>query len=325
MVIVGPCSIHDPDAGHRLRPAAAHAGRRAGRRSAHRHARLLREAAHHRGLEGPHQRSEPRRLVRDQRGAAAGPPPAAGPRRAGAAGRLRVPRSDHAAVHLRPGDVGRDRRAHDREPGAPRAGLRRARCRSASRTAPTAACRSPSTPCGPPRIRTASSASPSRAWPASCPPRGNPDCHVILRGGATGPNYDAISVQKTLAALRDAGLPPRVMIDASHGNSEKDHRAPAGGRARGRRPARPGRERHHRHDDGELPGRRPPGPAPTARAWSTARASPTRAWAGTRRCRSCTSWPRPCARAATRAADDRVGPRVAVRTAMVGCRYGGRP
>jgi 3-deoxy-7-phosphoheptulonate synthase len=53
---------------------------------------------------------------------------------------------------------------------------------------------------------------------------GNPDCHVILRGGSSGPNYDAISVQKTLAALRDAGLPPRLMIDASHGNSEKDHR-----------------------------------------------------------------------------------------------------
>jgi 3-deoxy-7-phosphoheptulonate synthase len=52
---------------------------------------------------------------------------------------------------------------------------------------------------------------------------GNADCHVILRGGATGPNYDAINVQKTLAALRDAGLPPRIMIDASHGNSEKDH------------------------------------------------------------------------------------------------------
>ena len=53
--------------------------------------------------------------------------------------------------------------------------------------------------------------------------RGNPDCHVILRGGATGTNYDANSVQKTLAALRDAGVPPRVMIDASHGNSEKNH------------------------------------------------------------------------------------------------------
>jgi len=54
--------------------------------------------------------------------------------------------------------------------------------------------------------------------------RGNPDCHVILRGGASGPNFDAMSVQKTLAALRDAGVPPRLMIDASHGNSEKDHR-----------------------------------------------------------------------------------------------------
>ena len=52
---------------------------------------------------------------------------------------------------------------------------------------------------------------------------GNADTHVILGGGRSGPNYDAMSVQKTLAALRDAGLPPRVMIDASHGNSEKDH------------------------------------------------------------------------------------------------------
>ncbi len=54
--------------------------------------------------------------------------------------------------------------------------------------------------------------------------RGNPDCHVILRGGQDGPNYDAASVQKTLAALRDAGLPARVMIDTSHGNSDKDYR-----------------------------------------------------------------------------------------------------
>src|SRR5574341_307914 len=54
--------------------------------------------------------------------------------------------------------------------------------------------------------------------------RGNPDCHVILRGGQDGPNYDAASVQKTLAALRDAGLPPRRMIDTSHGNSDKDYR-----------------------------------------------------------------------------------------------------
>lgn len=53
---------------------------------------------------------------------------------------------------------------------------------------------------------------------------GNPDCHVILRGGRGGPNYDAESVANALAVLRDADLPPRVMVDASHANSGKDHR-----------------------------------------------------------------------------------------------------
>jgi len=53
---------------------------------------------------------------------------------------------------------------------------------------------------------------------------GNPDCHVILRGGARGPNFDSASVQRVLESLRAAGLPERVMIDASHGNSERDHR-----------------------------------------------------------------------------------------------------
>jgi 3-deoxy-7-phosphoheptulonate synthase len=54
--------------------------------------------------------------------------------------------------------------------------------------------------------------------------RGNPDCHVILRGGASGPNYDHASIRRTLHALREAELPARVMVDASHGNSEKDYR-----------------------------------------------------------------------------------------------------
>ena len=53
--------------------------------------------------------------------------------------------------------------------------------------------------------------------------RGNPDCHVILRGGARGTNYDAASVGAVLEQLRAAGLPERVMVDASHGNSERDH------------------------------------------------------------------------------------------------------
>ena len=54
--------------------------------------------------------------------------------------------------------------------------------------------------------------------------RGNPDCHVILRGGQTGANYDSSHVQKTVSALRDAKCTPQLMIDTSHGNSEKDHR-----------------------------------------------------------------------------------------------------
>jgi 3-deoxy-7-phosphoheptulonate synthase len=53
---------------------------------------------------------------------------------------------------------------------------------------------------------------------------GNNDCHVILRGGRNGPNYDAESVGRMLDGLQAAGLPQRVMIDASHDNSGKDYR-----------------------------------------------------------------------------------------------------
>jgi 3-deoxy-7-phosphoheptulonate synthase len=53
---------------------------------------------------------------------------------------------------------------------------------------------------------------------------GNPDCHVILRGGSSGPNYDATSVAKVQKQLEAAGLPARVMVDCSHANSNKDHR-----------------------------------------------------------------------------------------------------
>ncbi|PXX66801.1 3-deoxy-D-arabinoheptulosonate-7-phosphate synthase [Nocardia tenerifensis] len=52
---------------------------------------------------------------------------------------------------------------------------------------------------------------------------GNPDCHVILRGGTSGTNYDAESVAEACMRLEKAGLPQRVVVDASHGNSNKDH------------------------------------------------------------------------------------------------------
>jgi 3-deoxy-7-phosphoheptulonate synthase len=53
---------------------------------------------------------------------------------------------------------------------------------------------------------------------------GNDACHVILRGSNTGPNYDAASIAEVVAKLEDAGLPPYLMIDCSHGNSCKDYR-----------------------------------------------------------------------------------------------------
>ena len=49
---------------------------------------------------------------------------------------------------------------------------------------------------------------------------GNQDCHLILRGGKT-PNYDMFSAEDTAGLLDKAGLPARIMIDASHANSRK--------------------------------------------------------------------------------------------------------
>jgi 3-deoxy-7-phosphoheptulonate synthase len=54
--------------------------------------------------------------------------------------------------------------------------------------------------------------------------KGNPDTHVILRGSSRGPNYDAETLAGTARQLLDARLPPHVMVDCSHGNSGKDPR-----------------------------------------------------------------------------------------------------
>ncbi len=51
---------------------------------------------------------------------------------------------------------------------------------------------------------------------------GNPDCHVILRGGKA-PNYDAASVAAACKDLRAAKLPATLMVDCSHANSSKQH------------------------------------------------------------------------------------------------------
>ncbi len=56
---------------------------------------------------------------------------------------------------------------------------------------------------------------------------GNPDCHIILRGGRKTVNYTADCVAETAARMEKAGIEPRIMIDFSHANSNKDYRRQA--------------------------------------------------------------------------------------------------
>lgn len=56
---------------------------------------------------------------------------------------------------------------------------------------------------------------------------GNPDGHLVLRGGSAGPNYSAEHVQAAASKLSSLGLNSRVMVDCSHGNSNKDYRKQA--------------------------------------------------------------------------------------------------
>jgi len=61
--------------------------------------------------------------------------------------------------------------------------------------------------------------------PAVLQSTGNPHGYLILRGGRqTGPNYGPKAVQAAAVALSEAGLTPSLIVDCSHGNSEKDHR-----------------------------------------------------------------------------------------------------
>ncbi len=53
--------------------------------------------------------------------------------------------------------------------------------------------------------------------------KGNPDCHIILRGGSNQPNYDTTSIDNAAQLLEKAGLSDRLIVDCSHANSYKDH------------------------------------------------------------------------------------------------------
>jgi len=53
---------------------------------------------------------------------------------------------------------------------------------------------------------------------------GNPDGHLVLRGGGSGTNYHPEAIAVAAQQLAAVGLPHRVMVDCSHGNSNKDYR-----------------------------------------------------------------------------------------------------
>jgi len=62
----------------------------------------------------------------------------------------------------------------------------------------------------------------SQGHPAIIQTAGNPDTHLVLRGGHRGPNYDAHSVAQVRAGLAKQSIAPRIMVDCSHANSGKD-------------------------------------------------------------------------------------------------------
>ena len=60
--------------------------------------------------------------------------------------------------------------------------------------------------------------------PAICKTIGNNDCHIILRGASTSPNYKQQFIKKTSEILHQKEITPNIMVDCSHGNSRKNHK-----------------------------------------------------------------------------------------------------
>jgi 3-deoxy-D-arabino-heptulosonate 7-phosphate (DAHP) synthase len=87
---------------------------------------------------------------------------------------------------------------------------------------------------------------------------GNPNAHVVLRGGRAMTNYDAASIAAAEAKLISEKLPPVLMVDCSHANSEKEIRQAGRCLAQRRRTARRRHEIAHRHDGREPSERRQP-------------------------------------------------------------------
>ena len=123
-------------------------------------------------------------------------------------------------LHRRSGCLGRHRRAHHREPDPSRARLGpvvSGRLQERHRRKVKIAADAVNAASHPHHFLAVTKEGRS----AIAATTGNPDCHVILRGGKA-PNYDADSVEAASQVLAKAGLAPRLMIDASHANSLKD-------------------------------------------------------------------------------------------------------
>ena len=231
IVVIGPCSIHDPKAARRVRRAASRSSASALAGELEIVMRVYfekpRTTVGWKGLindpylDGSFHINDGLRVAREL---------LLDINELRPAGRLRVPRHDHAAVHRRPGQLGRDRRAHHREPGAPRAGLRpvlpgrlqerhrrqrqdRRRRDPARRSSRIISCRSP-------RAATRPSSRPpaTRTATSSC-------------AAARQPNYDAASVDAACQELARNGLAPRADDRRQPRQQPEEAREPARGRA----------------------------------------------------------------------------------------------
>ena len=130
--------------------------------------------------------------------------------------------------------------------------------------------------------------------PAILHTAGNPDGHVILRGGQGAPNCGPEGVAAALEKLRAAGLAERLVIDASHDNSEKDPAKQIAAAGRDRRAGGRRQRGDRRPDAGVVPGRGPPGSRRRPTRSSTASRSPIPASTGRRRRGAGAVWPRRC-------------------------------
>ena len=223
LAVVGPCSIHDPDA------AREYAGRLKERADALADHLLVvmrvyfekpRTTVGWKGLINDPRLDD---LIRHQPGPAHRARPAARHRGHWSRHRDGIPRPHHAAVRRRSGVLGGHRRPHRRKPDSTRQLASGLSCPTGFKNSTDGA------------IQVAADAVKSALHPhiflsvtkaghsAIFSTSGNSDCHVILRGGGGKTNFDNPSVHYASRILEQGGSNGRLMVDASHANSQKDH------------------------------------------------------------------------------------------------------